>query len=285
MAGELINVTLSTVSVFPRRAAYAFDVAARAGFDGVEVMVWSDTVTQNATKLIELSDRYSMPITSIHAPSLVVSQNVWGIRPARKLERAVELAEQVGANTVVVHPPFMWQPRYAALFTEHVQVLSRATGLTIAVENMYPWRYKERTRLAYLPHWDLTTQNYDAVTVDFSHAATARQDSLELLKALGNTVRHVHLADGSGSGHDEHLVPGLWTQPARAAIQYLAANNWDGDLCVEIGTRKAGSPAHREAMIRESLLFARSAITGAQEPQMPIAHIEALHHRSTDAWH
>lgn len=285
MAGELINVTLSTASVFPRRTAYAFELAARAGYDGMEVMVWTDTVTQNATKLIELSDRYSMPINSIHAPSLVVSQNVWGVRPARKLERAVELALQVGASTVVVHPPFMWQPRYASVFTSHVQILAERSGLDIAVENMYPWRYKDRERLAYLPHWDLLTQQYSSVTVDVSHASIAQQDSLGLVSRLGSAVRHIHLTDGTGSNHDEHLVPGLGNQPVREVIEHLVAQDWDGDLCVEIGTRKAENPEHRYAMIEESLQFARSAIAGARVPEMPVAHLESAHHRATDAWH
>ena len=148
MSGENIKVTLSTASVFPRRTAYAFEVAAHAGYDGMEVMVWGDTVTQNATKLLELSDRFHLPITSIHAPTLVVSQNVWGVRPARKLEKAVELAQAVGAPTVVVHPPFFWQPRYGAIFQNHVRNLMESTGVVIAVENMYPWRLKEKDRLA-----------------------------------------------------------------------------------------------------------------------------------------
>lgn len=284
MSGELINVTLSTASVFPRRTAYAFELAQRAGYDGMEVMVWSDTVTQSASKLLDLSDRYDMPITSIHSPSLVVSQNVWGVRPSRKLERSVELALAVGADTVVTHPPFMWQPRYASVFQSHVKHLMAQSGITIAVENMYPWRYKDRERLAYLPHWDLRTQSYDAVTVDLSHASTSRQDSLGLIKDLGDTVRHIHLADGTGTGHDEHLVPGLGTQPVRNVIEHLTARDWNGDLCVEIGTRKADNPAHREAMVRESLEFARTAIAGAQVPAMPVSHEEQEHHRATDAW-
>lgn len=285
MSGENIKVTLSTASVFPRRTAYAFEVAAHAGYDGVEVMVWGDTVTQNATKLLELSARYHMPITSIHAPTLVVSQNVWGVRPARKLEKSVELALAVGAPTVVVHPPFFWQPRYGAIFQNHVRNLMEQSGVVIAVENMYPWRLKERDRLAYLPHWDLLTQDYKATTVDLSHASTSYQDSLEIVKTLGDSVRHIHLADGTGSNHDEHLVPGLGTQPVREVIEHLAQKNWDGDLCVEIGTRKAGSAVSRVAMVEESLQFARAAISGAPEPEMPVAHLEIEHHRATDAWH
>ena len=36
-----IPVHLSTSSVYPENAAYAFDLAQRLGYDGVEVMVWT----------------------------------------------------------------------------------------------------------------------------------------------------------------------------------------------------------------------------------------------------
>ena len=43
-----IPVHLSTSSVYPENAAYAFDLAERLGYDGVEIMVWTDPVTQEA---------------------------------------------------------------------------------------------------------------------------------------------------------------------------------------------------------------------------------------------
>ncbi len=46
----------------------------------------------------------------------------------------------MGADVVVVHPPFIWQRSYASTFTETVYELSERTGIIIAVENMYPWR-------------------------------------------------------------------------------------------------------------------------------------------------
>lgn len=284
MTGHRINVTLSTASVFPRRAHFAFELAARLGYDGVEVMVWSESVTQDPVKLLNLSQHYNVPITSIHAPSLVVSQSVWGVRPAHKLEKAVHLAEQVGAGTVVVHPPFAWQSKYADTFADHVAALSGATGIAIAVENMYPWRSKRKDHIAYLPHWDLLTQHYPAVTVDLSHAGAAGQNSLDLVRQLGDTVRHIHMADSSGSSKDEHLVPGVGVQPCREVIEHLVQQHWHGDIAVEIGTRKADNAAQRVAMVREALEFTRAAIAGAPTPVPVVSLEEHAHERPTDAW-
>ncbi|MEK8227177.1 TIM barrel protein [Oerskovia sp. M15] len=143
-----------------------------------------------------------------------MSQRVWGRLPGPKLEQTVDLALELGAETVVVHPPFRWQGLYARGFADHVRELSTATGVTVAVENMYPWRGRKREVQAYLPGWDPTDHPYDAVTLDLSHAAVARQDSLALLDVFGDRLAHVHLADGTDSMKDEHMVPGA--APSRA---------------------------------------------------------------------
>ena len=43
-----IRVTLSTASVYPGTCATAFELASRLGYDGIEVMVWTDFVSQEA---------------------------------------------------------------------------------------------------------------------------------------------------------------------------------------------------------------------------------------------
>ena len=65
---------------------------------------------------------------------------MWGTDPWAKLERATQAATQLGADVVVVHPPFRWQRSYATNFVEGVRDLVQRTGVMIAVENMFPWR-------------------------------------------------------------------------------------------------------------------------------------------------
>ncbi|MFS8521299.1 MAG: sugar phosphate isomerase/epimerase, partial [Micromonosporaceae bacterium] len=103
---------LSTSSVFPEPTAAAFEIAARLGYDGVEVMVWTDAVSQDASALRALSAHYGVPVRSVHAPCLLVTQRVWSSDPVVRLRRATELAEELEAPTVVVPPPFAWQRDY-----------------------------------------------------------------------------------------------------------------------------------------------------------------------------
>jgi len=259
-------VALSSSSVYPLGVTDAFEMAARLGYDGVEVMVWTDPLTQDGGALSRLSAHYGMPVLAVHAPTLLVTQRVWGKEPWAKITGAVELAAELGATVVVAHPPFRWQREYALSFVDGVREISRRSGIAVAVENMYPWRARSREMQAYLPGWDPTESDYDHVTLDLSHSATAGTDCLAMARQLGDRLAHVHLTDGSGSSKDEHLVPGRGTQPAAALLGELASRGWQGTVVVEVNTRRSRGPGERELDIAESLAFARLHLAAPAVP-------------------
>ena len=91
-----IKVGLSTASVYPLRTDAAFDYAARLGYDGVELMVWAEPASQDISAVEAMSQTYGIPVLSVHAPCLLISQRVWGANPIAKLERSVRAAERHG---------------------------------------------------------------------------------------------------------------------------------------------------------------------------------------------
>jgi len=250
-------VGLSTSSVYPESTATAFATASRLGYDGVEVMVGLDEASQDIATVEHLAQYHDVPVCAVHAPCLLLTQRVWGSDPWAKLERSAEMARACGADLVVVHPPFRWQRRYARDFVAGVAELQARTGVTFAVENMYPWRTSGREVDVYAPHWDPVGRAYEATALDVSHAATAHVDPLELARQLGPTLRHLHLTDGSGSSKDEHLIPGRGTQPVRELLGQLAAADFAGHLVLEVNTRRASGRREREADLAEGLAFAR----------------------------
>ena len=70
-------------------------------------------------------------------------------------------------------------------------------------------------------------------------------------------VYRLHLTDGTGSPKDEHLVPGRGEMDAAGFLRHLAGSGFDGDIVLEINTRRCDSREEREADLRESLEFAR----------------------------
>jgi sugar phosphate isomerase/epimerase len=253
-----VPVLLSSSSVFPEPTAAAFELAASLGYDGIEVMVWTDAVSQDAGALRGLAEHYGVPVRSVHAPCLLVTQRVWSTDPWERLSRSAELAETLGADMVVVHPPFTWQRDYARTF---VDGLARLTGshpsVRFAVENMYPVRMAGRQFVPYVPGWDPTEAGFDSYTLDVSHCAAAHGDALEMADAMGRGLAHVHLGDGTGEGRDEHLVPGRGNQPCSELLASLTGRGFTGAVAVEVSTRRARSRAVRESDLAEALAFAR----------------------------
>ena len=105
------RVALSTASTYPEPTEVAFELSAKLGYDGVEVMVWTDPVSQSLEELQRLVDSYGVPVLAVHSPCLLITQRVWGTDPWLKLVRAQEVAETLGADVVVVHPPFLLATR------------------------------------------------------------------------------------------------------------------------------------------------------------------------------
>ncbi|MDP9166075.1 MAG: sugar phosphate isomerase/epimerase [Actinomycetota bacterium] len=273
-----IKVGLSTASVYPLRTEAAFEYASRLGYDGVELMVWAESVSQDIPAIQRLVERYDMPVLSVHAPCLLISQRVWGADPISKLDRSVRAAEELGAQTVVVHPPFRWQRRYAEGFSDQVAALEQSSDVMVAVENMFPFRAdrifgtgqpsisRMRKRggtpgiavSAFAPSYDPLDGDHAHYTLDLSHSATAGTDAIDMAGRMGEGLVHLHLCDGSGASTDEHLVPGRGTQPTVEICQMLAASSFVGHVILEVTTSGARTAAERELLLTESLEFART---------------------------
>ncbi|MFF2085055.1 sugar phosphate isomerase/epimerase family protein [Nocardia sp. NPDC058176] len=281
-----IGIGLSTASVYPENTQAAFRYAAELGYDGVELMVWAEPASQDIATVQSYAKRYGVPVLAVHAPCLLISQRVWGADPVAKLERSVRTAEALGADTVVVHPPFRWQRRYAKGFAEQVGELEAHHPVKVAVENMFPMRadtlFREGAvrRLerrsgpgpavsAFSPSYDPTDIGFDHYTLDLSHTATAGTDALELARRMGEGLVHLHLADGRGAAHDEHLVPGEGTQPCAQLCEHLVHTGFTGHAVAEINTQTARTTTERAAQLARTLDFARLHLTGATPDPEP----------------
>jgi sugar phosphate isomerase/epimerase len=260
-----IKVALSTASVFPERTPDAFETAARLGYDGIEVMVTSDPVSQDASVLRKLSDYHEVPVVAVHAPNLLLTQRVWGRDPWTKLTKSGELASAVGARVVVVHPPFRWQRDYARYFLTGIAEISAESGVAFAVENLYPLLRGDTEIAAYAPHWNPVEMDCKAATLDVSHAAVSGSDVLGMAETLSDRLAHVHLGDGTKPGlPDEHLVPGRGTQPCAELLSWLSRMGYSGHVVLEVSTHRVATLADRQADLAESLEFARRHLAGAQ---------------------
>lgn len=260
-----VPVALSTASVYPERVPDAFEAASRLGYDGLEIMVTMDPVSQDPDVLRRLSDYHNVPVLAVHAPCLLLTQRVWGTEPWAKLNRAREVAEKLGAKVVVVHPPFRWQRDYVKDFEAGMTRLAAQTDVVFAVENLYPpWRTRGTEMSLYAPHWNPVDLDTPHATLDLSHTAVSGSDALEMADQLGSRLRHVHMADGTGPGlPDSHLIPGRGRQPCAELLARLGAAGYSGIVVAEVNTRRASSREDRRADLAEALEFTRRHLVAA----------------------
>jgi sugar phosphate isomerase/epimerase len=237
-------VLFSTAAFFGRPLEQTFRLAAEGGYAGVEVMVTRDPASQDPARMRRLADRFGLAIGALHAPCLLVTRTVWGLDPVGKIDRAVAVAEEAGVPLVVVHPPYRWQRRYRRWLDEELPRRSAASGVTVAVENMFPVHVAGRP-LTFHANQDLDAlEGLPDLVLDTSHAAVADHDLLAVRRRLNGRMRHVHLSDNAGRGWDSHLPLGEGVLPIDAFLEALALDGYRGAVSLEVDLRRSlGDPA------------------------------------------
>ncbi len=247
-------IALSTGSLYSYGLNRAFDLAARAGFDGVEVLVDQRWDTRQPDYLASLQRLHGIPIVSLHSPFVAGVQG-WEHDQLNRLKRTVELAARLGAPHVVAHLPYrfayVWinatslldkpislplpSPNRDADYREYLmhdrERCQETTGVTVVVENLPCRRLGPITYNGYqmntIDQWGLLPN----LNLDTTHLATWRHDILATYERVKSRVRHVHLSNYNGK---EHRL--LWDGilPLDAFLQRLRDDRFSGILCVEL---------------------------------------------------
>ena len=244
-------------------------MAARLGYDGVQVMVYTDPVSQAADALGRLGDYHQVPVLSVHAPGLLLTQRVWGREPWRSC---------CGPRT----PPSGWAPGSSSSTRR-----SAGSASTPGFENGLPrcprrptsssrWRTFSRCGPAgarwcrYAPHWDPTALDVPHITLDLSHTAASGSDALVMAAEIGGRLAHVHLADGTGEippgpCRTSTWCPAAGRQPCAGVLRDSTSTRYDGVVVVEVKTNRAPTREDRVADLTELLAFARKHLAGVGE--------------------
>jgi sugar phosphate isomerase/epimerase len=255
------RIIFSTSSVFPD-TDLGFKLASEYGYDGVELMVNHERRSQNPEAVKDLIQKHQVPVTAVHVPCLVISQPVWGWSPEVKLRRSIDLALEVGARTVVVHPPFRWQREFKESFKHLIHELhARYTDqIDVCVENMYSVEKFGRKIEPYLCHEDPALGDFPLLCLDTSHAAAARWDPIDLYTKMHPRVGHIHLSDSTSTRGDEHLPPGHGTLPLKELATRMMEDRFQGDVVLEVATGKLPASLRRSAA-EECLEWTRAAFS------------------------
>ncbi len=259
-----VQVQCSTGPFWAFDLEQAMDALADAGFTAIELMVTRDPRTQEPEIPLRLAHERGLDITSVHAPFLVITKSVWGLDPLGKIRRGAEMCRAVGARTMVVHPPYFWEREFTRWVTREAAGFEAETGVTVAVETMYPIWVAGRRLRAY--RWLDPSELFEAchhVAMDTSHVTVARADVLDVYRVLAPKLVHVHLSDNAGDGRDGHLGLGDGVLPLDRLLAELRRTEYSGGLSLELSVgRYLERPKDLVAMLARNRKYVEDRLAG-----------------------
>jgi sugar phosphate isomerase/epimerase len=247
-------IVLSTGSLHSYGLNRVFDLAAQAGFQGIEVIVDQRWDTRQSHYLKTLQGAYGLPIVSLHSPFVPGIQGWEPPGQLNHLQRTIALAQELGARHVVTHLPFRFAdtwfnipwlrekpvllplpiPRhddgYRRFLLNGLEAYA-AAGITVVVENLpcrkllgFAYNGYQMNNIAEwgrLPH----------LNFDTTHLGTWGYDILAVYEQVKARVEHVHLSNFNGK---EHRPPWDGHLPLDELLRRLKRDAFAGILCVEL---------------------------------------------------
>jgi sugar phosphate isomerase/epimerase len=149
----------------------------------------------------------------VHGPFLLLTRRVLGTDPIAKARRSLDLAAALGADLMVVHPPYRWQGAFHRWLVAAATREAELRATRVGVENLFPvaiGRRDVRFHRYTVPE-DLVPFHH--VVLDTSHLGVAGVDPVAALEALGDRVVHLHVSDHRGGSADSHAPLGAGRLP------------------------------------------------------------------------
>ena len=279
----MIPIILSTGSLFNFDLDTVMALAGEVGFAGVELMVDWRRETYQPAHLEKLMARHNLPILAVHSPFSSMPMQGWPPEPVGIIKQSVHLAEVLGAQTVVVHPPARWVRLQGVVIApqqnwkvslplpvagpgalgrwlrQDLVDFQATTQVKIAVENM-PRRW--------LGSWQLEPYYFNQVkqlndfrylTFDTTHVGTWREDLLNFYQQVKPKVAHIHLSNYNGL---EHQLLTNGSLPLAAFLAELVKDEFNGLVTLELGpvSLQADDETKLKQNLQDSLNFCRRAL-------------------------
>ena len=238
----------STGSLYTYGIDRCFDFAARAGFDGMEVMTDGRWDSRQPVYLRGLIDRHGLPVLAVHTPLEDAVVPGWPDDYPDRIRETVALAEALNAQVVVAHLPPRFRVHWLSIGRGRVPLVlpgknvygewleqsyaafQETTSVPVCIENI-PARkmFGRRTQIA---RWNTVDEivRFPTLTLDTTHLGTWGMDPETVYRTLGKQVRHIHLSNFDGREHrrpeDGHLkLIACW--PNWPAIASTAPSPWN----------------------------------------------------------
>lgn len=266
----------STGSLWTYGIDRCFDFAARAGFEGMELMVDGRYDTRQVGYVRSLIERHGQPVVAVHVPFSPATPGwpPFDDEPGRILT-TLKLAAALGAAVVVHHLPdktdyvplvlgtrrvFVPRPdargraaRYRDWLGREYAGVQANTDILLCIENMPARRVFGRRVNAQAWNTPEEIARFPHVTLDTTHLGTWGLEPADVYEQFGGKVRHIHLSNYDGR---EHRRPEAGHLQLDRLLARLAAAGFAGTVSLELhpDTLDAGADDdHVVGLLAESL--------------------------------
>ncbi len=267
------RLALSTGSLYTMALERVFALAAAAGYDGMELLVDARMDSYDVPYLQGLSRQWQVPVLSVHTP-FARDVEGWPRAMEGRVGRALELAEALGAQTVIAHTPPCWQAlqiqttwgcrglclslpwssradrRYARWLDKELPLLQARSAVRIAVENMPARRLLGRRVAGWHFSREAELRRWPYLVLDTTHWGTWGKEPVYVYESLKGQISHVHLSNYDGR---EHRLPFHGRLRLEELLSSLRANAFGGIVAVELDPWAVAEGDWSERNLRERL--------------------------------
>lgn len=212
---------------------WTMDLFADAGYRDVEVLFSHGAETRDSDKICNFAREAGLSVPVVHGPYMLFLRNVFSANYTDKTRRALELADEVGAETMVAHAPMRWERGHVEWARGEAADEAADRQLHFAMENLYPvWGVDFSSVVR--PE-ELT--DFRHVVFDTSHFAVAGVDLFAAWHLLADRVVHLHVSNNLGNGKDSHAPLGSGVLPLDRFLAHVGRSGWSGTITLELNIR------------------------------------------------
>ena len=286
MLPKELSPSLSTACLLPHRLSKIFDLAAGAGFGGIELVLGPEAWFLGPARLGRLAASRGLVIYSVHQALFRYSPS--GLVGGRMLA-AARTALELGCPRAVIHGPWTddWSSpegqRWLSDLGRCQKVLS-GTGARLSLEN--PGVYSDGDRRNVLASFSVLldfAERHDLdLTLDTCHVGTDSPDLLEASRVIHPRLTNVHLSDLQDarfrdrpllrSIYAHHQLPGEGRLPLGALLSNLILSGYRGPITLEASpfALRSGSPSAAARRLTQAMMYIESSVS-APAPTTPPA--------------
>lgn len=217
-----------------RQLGWTFDVFADAGYREAELLISHNPDSRDADKVLAYAQEAGLSVPVVHGPYMVILRRVLGTDYVEKTKASLEIAAEIGAQSLVAHAPFRWERSARRWLKGEVHRHARILGVDFAMENLYP--VAGRAFSSAITPEDMLA--YPHVVFDTSHFAVSEIDLFHAWDILKAQVSHLHVSDNYGTGKDNHAPIGSGVLPLESFLAHVGSSGYSGTITLELDCRQ-----------------------------------------------